>query len=154
MRVLLDSNLLLLWIVGGANPQFIQSNKRLKAYSAVHFELLREQIKNAAELVVTPYILAEVSNPLDLKAIPNKKPLAEQFKRVACSARTVEIHQSSCELTHSLVFQRLGLSDCAIAALDADIVVLTADLDLYTHLCGLGRQHNAINFNHLRDSVV
>lgn len=153
MRVLLDSNLLLLWIVGGADRNFIESNKRLKAYGADDFELLNERIKGATKLVVTPYILAEVSNLLDLKPTSAKRPLAVQFKRVACADSTVEIHQNSCGVTHSAHFQRLGLSDCAIAELAPDIVVFTADLDLYTHLCGLGRQDNTVNFNHLRDSV-
>jgi predicted nucleic acid-binding protein len=152
VRVLLDSNLLLLWIVGLADPKFIESNKRLKAYSAGDFELLTEQISGATELVVTPYNLAEVSNLLDLKPSRDKQPLADQFKRVVCSNRTVEIHQNTSEVTQSSHFQRLGLTDCAIAALDPDIVVYTADLDLYLHLCGLGRQENAVNFSCLRDS--
>jgi hypothetical protein len=143
----------LLWIVGTANPEFIQSNKRLKAYGAGDFELLERKIGGASKLVVTPYILAEVSNLLDFKPAPNKQSLAAQFERVVCSDHTLEINQRSCELTHSPEFKRLGLSDCAIAALDADIVVLTADLDLYAHLCGIGRQDHAINFNHLRDST-
>lgn len=100
---------------------------------------------------MTPHILAEVSNLLDLKSTPQKAPLAAQFKRMVMAATTIETYQSSKVLVNSRVFQRLGLSDCAIAALDADIKVLTCDLDLYSHLCEIGRQERASNFNHLRD---
>jgi len=151
-QILLDSNLLLLWVVGNADTNFIRSNKRLKAFDERAYHLLCGEIEHASVLVVTPHILAEVSNLLDLKATPQKTPLAAQFKRMVLATTTLEIYQRSKELVNSRVFQRLGLSDCAISALDADIKVLTCDLDLYLYLCEIGRQERAINFSSLRDA--
>lgn len=60
--ILLDTNILLLLLVGLCNPSYIKDCKRIKKYTEDDFRLLLGIVKSFSRLIVTPHILAEVSN--------------------------------------------------------------------------------------------
>src|ERR1700674_3017507 len=62
MIIILDSNLLLLFIVGTASRDYISKHKRLQAYRDVDFTLLTQMLAAAPKIVLTPNTLTEVSN--------------------------------------------------------------------------------------------
>ena len=61
-RVAIDTNLLLLLVVGETDRGWIKHHKRLGAYDIDAYELLVEIIRDISRVVVTPNILTEVSN--------------------------------------------------------------------------------------------
>ena len=54
LAVAIDSNLLLLLIVGSASRDYIAKHKRLKSFDSSDFDLLREQLSVASAIVLTP----------------------------------------------------------------------------------------------------
>lgn len=62
MRILIDANLLVLYVVGRASRDYIEKRKRLSEYVAEDYDTLLEVMSRADEVVVTPHILAEASN--------------------------------------------------------------------------------------------
>ena len=94
--------------------------------------------------------MTEVSNLLgkerdDIKRI-GREAVVEFLAK--CNERS----DSSAELTSRPEFNRLGITDVAIAtAANATVFVLTADLPLYLHCSSSGL--NVANFNHVRQGA-
>ena len=147
-RIGIDTNLLLLLVVGEASRDFIEKHKRSRAYSAQDFDLLRNLLLRADQIVVTPTTLAEVSNLAGYGvAEPMRTLIYESFKSMI--GRTDERYQSSTQIAETKEFVRLGLTDCAwLEAVDAETYLLTDDIDLYLAASQRGLQ--AMNFNHMR----
>jgi hypothetical protein len=144
--LLVDTNLLLLYLVGRTNKNRILNFKRTQAYTIEDFDLLDRFMAEFKTLITTPHVLTEVSNLGDLHGQER-----EVFR--ACFARTVDQSHEHYDESRSVVketcFRRLGLTDAAIAALRSHgFLFLTDDLDLYVTLINQGA--DAINFNHLR----
>ena len=141
--VLLDANLLVLYVVGSRLPSLLGNHRRLKEFEPDDFELLKAEIAGR-HLVSTPHVLAETSNLVRYGARTEAtnalgatiRELDEEF----CAARLlVEDH----------AFGRLGLADAAVLAAASRVeVVFTVDMDLYLAMAYRGLP--AINFNHLR----
>jgi hypothetical protein len=146
--LLIDTNLLLLLIVGSESESLISAHGRLSAFTAREYSILVSAIAPFGRIVVTPTILAEVSNLLpDLRPPARDRVMAKfvEFTRVA-----EEVYVESRSLMNDRVFIRLGLADVSVLSLAvAGVVVLTADFNLYLEAETRGLQ--AINFNHLRD---
>ena len=60
--VLIDSNLLVLHLVGTVNWERLKTFKRTQAYTLEDFELLEGLISCLGRLFTTPHVLTEVSN--------------------------------------------------------------------------------------------
>ena len=60
--LIIDTNLLVLLVVGLTRLSLIERHKRTKQYVAADFELLVRCISNSSRIVVTPHTLAETSN--------------------------------------------------------------------------------------------
>ena len=147
-NVAIDTNLLLLLIIGEASRSFIGRHKRLKAYLPADFDLLCQFISHAEQLIVTPNALTEVSNLADNGVL---EPLRSEISNVFRShvARFTERYHNSRLVMNDAAFGRLGLTDSAwLVTVDSETVLLTSDLDLY--LAALDRGISAYNFTHLR----
>ena len=144
--VLVDTNLLVLYLVGTVNEHRIQDFKRTRAYTIEDFDLLHRLLAWFGRLVSTPHVLAQVSDLTDLrgKELPMVRALFKQLVEVL-----EERYEESCALVRDVCFERLGLTDAAIATLcRRDVLVLTDDLDLHATL--ILRGVDALNFNHVR----
>lgn len=133
-NLLLDTNLLLLYLIGGKDPKLLESARRLNAYIEEDFYLLVDfiEVNGFSQLVSTPHILTEASNLIGLE-----RDLLRTLGRDACM------------LVDEPEFTRLGLTDVAIRlASRLPAFVLTADLPLYLHLSNGGVEVE--NFNHIR----
>jgi len=148
--LLLDTNLLILYLVGLLGAESIKAHKRTMSYSSEDFELLYAILASKTRLVTTPHILSEVSN-LSRQA---REPLKSQLSlalRDLCQVLDERYVESS-GAAKNPCFQRLGLTDAAIVDLcDNGLLLLTDDLDLYLEVGRAGGQ--AFNFNHLRLSA-
>src|SRR5947209_19181035 len=80
--VLLDSNLLVLFMAGMSSREYIGRHRRLRDYSEEDFDLLVEFIRPMSALVVTPNILTETSNLLSGIAEPARSHIADTFRQI------------------------------------------------------------------------
>jgi hypothetical protein len=146
--VLVDTNLLVLLIVGDVNPQRIPQFKRTQKYTVVEYELLRQVLSAASKLYAIPQVFAEVNTLIDLKG-------PERLLARALLKERIEIcHEEligSRAAAQDPVYEYLGLNDAAIsvAAKDRGFAVLTDDLPLYAALLVQGVA--AVNFTHVID---
>jgi hypothetical protein len=147
-QVALDSNLLVLLVVGSLAPSQIAGHKRLRAYDVEDFELLCRHL-DGAELVTTPNAMTEASNLIVYGVSePLRSNLLFALKSVADIVN--ERYLASGQVMTSDPYRRLGLTDAAWLALsEPRLELLTDDLPLYLAASHAGM--NARNFNHLRD---
>lgn len=145
-RLLIDTNLLLLHLVGRTNKNRIQAFKRTQQYTADDFDLLESLISQFKTLVTTPHLLTELSNLATLQQ-PELSILRDIFKETVEQFR--EYYDESRQIVSDPTFHRLGLADAAISfSCRRSLLVLTDDLELFHALTARGL--DAINFNHIR----
>lgn len=146
--VVLDSNLLLLLVVGLADRTYIGKHRRLQSYSERDFDLLRQLIAPMSTIIVTPNILTEVSNFAKQIAEPARTRIATAF--TVLLDELSEQYVSSKQAAAQAEFSRLWLTDSGILnQMTDENVLLTADLSLY--LAAEQRGYKAINFTYQRN---
>ncbi len=147
-RLLVDSNLLVLYIVGSVNIKRITGFKRTAKYLPADYRLLTDVMGQFHEICTVPQVMTEVSNLTDMDG--REKVLARAALRQII-ARTVESPVPSGVAAEHALFLPLGIADAAIAsaAKEMDCLVLTDDLPLYVRLIASGLP--AINYTHLRE---
>jgi rRNA-processing protein FCF1 len=146
--VLLDANLLLVYLIGMFDPERLNKFKRTAAFAVDDFYLLSQLVHFLGRIVTTPNILTEVNSFSNkLSGAVKKAYYAEFARRIVLME---EHYIASEQVSSSASFERLGLTDLVIETLARDrYLVLTEDLKLTHHLHSLGIA--AINFNHVRD---
>ena len=148
-NLLLDTNLLLLYLIGGKDPKLLESARRLNAYIEEDFYLLIRfiELNGFSRLVSTPHILTEASNLIGLERDLLRTLGRDAIKEYVQHCN--EISHDACMLVDEPEFTRLGLTDVAISlASRLPAFELTADLPLYLHLSNEGVEVE--NFNHIR----
>jgi hypothetical protein len=151
LAVAVDSNLLLLLVVGMTSKDYVDKHKRLKAFTVEDFDLLKEQLSVATEIVVTPNTLTETSNLIDHIADPARTRIYETLRSLVKSAGAAEIYVASADAVGNPELPRLGLTDSVLLDVCASgTPLMTVDLRLY--LAAISRGDKALNFNHLRDA--
>ncbi len=147
---ILDTNLLLLFLIGCWNAQKIADFERTSDYSMEDFRLLRKLLDQSKQLVTTPHILTEVCN---LTESLNKNNDYKLFKILAgiqsyAKERRQEAAYLMGENFHK-PFLRLGIADTSL--LDASVkghLILTDDAACATSIYQAGGL--VLNINHLR----
>jgi hypothetical protein len=137
--IVLDTNLLILLVVGQASRGYIDHHKCLKAFTTGGYDLLISLLSQASRIRFTPNTLTETSNLL--KRI-NEPARADIFRKFADIINVFdETYIESRIGAGQKEFVRLGLTDSVLLVLanNPSLVLVTADLGL-----------NA-NFNHHRE---
>lgn len=148
--LLVDANILVLYLVGSLDPDLIERHKRLDKFTVEDFHLLQRLLPPS--IVTTPNILTEVSN-LAVQIGGSVKEnlrllLAALLQRGAFQEHAVE----SLEASRVEEFRRIGLTDAGVVLMaQRGLAVLTDDLPLYLALQRRGVE--TINFNHLREKT-
>lgn len=146
-QIVIDSNLLVLLVVGLTDRNLIGKHKRTKSFDKEDFKLLTDALANFDQIIVTPHILTEASNLLSQIAELAMSAVRKTLAGLLESQK--EKFEASIDVVKHHSFLKLGLTDCAILKLIADSMpLITTDLDLY--LAAAKTNHNAINFNHIR----
>jgi hypothetical protein len=146
--LLIDTNLMVLFIVGTVNRNRIESFKRTSKYSKEDYDLLAAVIESLAKpLYTVAHVLAEVSNLTDLTG---KERIQARYLLKETVALLEEPVMASMRAAEAPEYQSLGLVDAAIAtvAKENNCAVLTDDLDLYLAL--LQKKVAAYNFTYLQ----
>ena len=146
-RLLIDANLLVLFVVGRTSRQLIAKHRRLREFSVEDYDRLIGMLDTVDQVVVTPNTLTETSNLLAQHREPERSRLLDVLRYVIESSQ--EITVASVDASHSRAFRRLGLTDAAVLhVISAETPVLTVDLDLF--IAASTKDPNAaVNFRHL-----
>jgi rRNA-processing protein FCF1 len=144
--LLVDTNLLLLFLVGNLNPQLIASSKRTRGFTVGDFELLKDFMESFDAIVTTPNILTEVSNLAEFSG----KIRSDYFKQFGISiAKFDERFFAAKGFCSENYFEKFGLTDTAIIHSSRDkYLVITDDFPLSNYL--RTNDVDVINFTHLR----
>ncbi len=135
-KVLIDTNLLLLFLLGSVDRKHVGNHKRLRGFSDFEFEALLKLLASATQFVTTPHILAETSNLLD---IGKRADVATANAFITFVQAAEEICVSAEDVTSRPEFLKYGLTDAAIHSVVAErISVLTVDFPLYGSLLNIG----------------
>lgn len=149
-EVIIDTNVLILYLVGSTNQEYIKKVKATKnIFNKNDYETIKNIILYYDKVITTPNILTELSLFAGQKK-HLKKELFNQFNVMVCSSNFEEKFVKSPEISNDSSFNRLGLTDIAIAKLSEEKVgVITKDLDLCLELQSRGLQ--VLNFNYIMD---
>lgn len=145
--VLLDTNLLVLLVVGVYDKALIKEHKRTKNFVPEDFDLLERELSGFEAIWITSHCLAEASNLLKQTDGSRVYGLLSCLAQIAGSAKESHIPKGAV-FGNNNVF-RLGVADTGIVIKSKRVsCVLTVDFDLYAQISTAGRK--VINFNHLR----
>jgi rRNA-processing protein FCF1 len=154
--ILIDTNILLLWIVGSVNRQRISKFNRTEKFVPEDYDLLLRLLEYfLPKIVTTPNILTEVNSLANQIGEPER---SQCYTKLAQAVVRLDEHYIESNIAVEVnSFTRFGLTDCGILELARGgthpegnrYLVLTDDLKLAIHLQNSGV--DAINFNHLRD---
>jgi len=135
LGLLIDTNILLLYIVGLVNPDRIARFKRTRQFTVEDYELLKKTLQSFPKIVTTPNILTEVNSLANQLGEPERSRCLSLFGEAI--GQLEESYQSSKGLAQHPEFSRFGLADCSLIDLAQDrYLVLTDDLRLAVHLEG------------------
>lgn len=124
--VLIDSNSLLVLILGLMNPDLINTHSKTSIYEEEDFYNLLSAIKSIESIVVLPNIWTEVDNLLN-KFSGNYKDLYVQ-KVIETMKCTSEKYLESHSIENNYAFYDLGLSDTLILECAKDCeMLITSD---------------------------
>jgi hypothetical protein len=122
-RILLDANLLLLFLIGTFDRGLIDRFKRTASFAAGDFGILANIIPMFRHFITTPQILTEVSSLAN--ALPDFiKPEWNKHLR-SHTANLFEILKSSVDLMETPAFVPFGLADASVFAAAFDTLILT-----------------------------
>ena len=145
--ILVDANLLLLYVVGAYDPEWIERFKHTSAYTEDEFELLDRLLGQFQTIATTPSVLTEVSNFVGHLPKEPRRGCTALLQRLIPELE--EAHRASEALCEHSYFRQFRLTDTGTAEISEDsYLVVTDDLPLYHALANDERA--VINFNHLR----
>jgi hypothetical protein len=146
--VLVDSNLLLLLLVGGYDRRLVGRFKRTKQFAPEDYDTLCDSLDVFKCRVTTPNILTEVSN-LANGLGPNAEDFFSSTFRNAAVTVLDEHYVPSNKAANCEEIGKFGLTDCAIMSLvKGKYLLLTEDFPLSQYLRSRGG--DVVNFNHIR----
>jgi len=146
-KLILDTNLFLVFIVGKIDIDLIPKVKRISGYDIEDFNSIMNFVNKAKEVLITNIIATEVCNHLDKY---NKQYNNEIFKKFAdvlkvLTDKTIKLKDN----INNDAFIIFGFADAEIYNItDLDCLIMTDDSNLSDFLNNNGRQ--VLNINHLR----
>ncbi len=133
--VVVDTNLLVLLVVGSASRSYISKHKRLKGdYTAGDFDLLVLLISEFSDLVLMPHVLTEVSNIARQIDPPARIEIQAAFRTLIMTCTELSI--PSAHGVQRAEFMTLGLTDamllhlCAMKEVGLNPTLISVDSDL------------------------
>ncbi len=141
--IFVDTNILVLYIVGTVNPAYIKRfNRGGSDFDENDFILVSEFIDSFETKVTSPQILSEVSNLLD-----EKPDFCIGLKNYIELSK--EKYITSQDLANSHSFLKFGLADSSIVEVSTETyLIFTAERPLFGYLCNKGI--DAISFEWLK----
>jgi predicted nucleic acid-binding protein len=107
-----DTNLLVLLVVGSASRHYIARHKRLSEYSVDDFDMLGLILSEFSEIVLLPHVLAEASNFARMIDLPARAKVQAALGTLI--ATCMELPVPSIDGAQRREFLDLGLTDAVI----------------------------------------
>lgn len=147
--IFVDTNLLLLWLIGAIAPDRVANFKRTDKFEAADFHLLDRFLGRFQVRVTTPNVLTEVSSLANSLSGETRAEFAELLSRVV---RTIdERYVESASITNVTALEKFGLTDCGILSVASGPYLLLTDDFRLANLVN-SRGGDAINFAHLQSA--
>jgi predicted nucleic acid-binding protein len=137
-----DTNLLVLLVVGSASRRYIARHKRLSEYSVDDFDMLGLILSEFSEIVLLPHVLAEASNFARMIDVPARAQVQAALRTLI--ATCMELPVPSIDGAQRREFLDLGLTDaiilhvCSMATAGVAPTLVTADSKLANAANALG----------------
>ena len=148
--IVVDTNLLLLYLIGSFDQEIIIKFKRTQVYTKEDFVTLSKFLKHFV-IISNPNIITEISNLSDTLNRQTEYRLFNFFKNALSSFN--ESYCKTAEVSTNQAFIKFGLTDSTIYDLaDKGFLVLTDDFPLFGYLLNTGK--TVINFNHIRTEYI
>lgn len=146
--ILIDTNLLVLLVVGSVSRDRITRFKRTTSYTAADWDLLIGILEQISLRYTVPHVMAEVNALTDMKS-PDLEVARTVLLRLIGELR--ELNITSAQACATSLYMPLGITDAAIAeaARVHRCSVLTNDFALYAAMANEGA--SVAMFNHLRN---
>lgn len=149
-RLILDTHLLVLLLVGSYDRDLIRRHKRCSDFDEVDLDLLLAEVARSSGLLLLPHVLAEASSLIRLIGDPIRTALSHHLSRFMAGQR--ESYVRSAAAADHEQHGALGLTDCVMLVGRKDATLLTKDFDLYRSAQATGRK--VVNFTHLRERLA
>ncbi|MEH2119659.1 PIN domain-containing protein [Nostoc sp.] len=148
--VLIDTNILLLFLVGSVNQERITKFNRTQQFIPEDYELLLVFIAKFQKLVTTPNILTEVNSLANQLGEPERSQCFALFAQFAKNVALLdEYYVKSLDAVNTEKFVKFGLTDSGILTLSkGKYLVLTDNFKLANYLQSV--EVDVINFNNIR----
>ncbi|MEH2227908.1 PIN domain-containing protein [Nostoc sp.] len=148
--VLIDTNILLLFLVGSVNQERITKFNRTQQFIPEDYELLLAFISSFQKLVTTPNILTEVNSLANQLGEPERSQCFAIFAQFVKNVALLdEYYVKSLDAVNTEKFIKFGLTDSGILTLSkGKYLVLTDDFKLASYLQSV--EIDVINFNNIR----
>lgn len=146
--LLVDTNVLLMYLVGLYDPDYIDLFKRTRQYTSEDFRIVQALTRRIRRLVTTPHVLSELTN---LSRGLHEQHALEYFRRlVGVIKRAREVYVDKDVLLSHRGLPQFGFTDMSIleAARGSKYLVLTDDFAAAGML--RAQKCDVINLNHLR----
>ena len=142
----IDTNLLVLLIVGSVDRKQVGRHRRARQFAPEDYDRLSLTIGVLERVLVTPNTLTEASNLLESRS---DRRFLDRLRLVVEGSD--EIVVASVEAVRNHMFPRLGLTDAVLLeAVSEERPLITVDLDLYVAALSKGGEA-AFNFSHFRN---
>ena len=151
-KLLIDSNLLLVLLVGLTESRLFGRFKRISIYPVGDFELLMRFVARFSVLLTTPHVLTEVSNLAN--SLPENtrrdwhRAMNHLFLSDPIRPYVEEKWTAAAQLVGLEHFALFGLTDTAISQRASEALVLTDDFRLSGYLRSQGK--DILNFRDLK----
>ena len=146
-QITLDSNPVILLIVGSARRSFIKLHKKLTQYDAVDFDILRAVMSKFSEIVLSPNVLTETSNLALYVREPIKSEVVTELSRMILRMRE-HVVPSRVAIARP-EYRRLGLTDAVLLEIASGGATLFTD-DQALYAAAWNAKLPALNVNHFR----
>lgn len=148
--ILIDTNLILVYLLGRIDPGFISTNERTKTYREVDFRILEGIIKNTNKIIVSSYILTEVSNLSKIRRHNLREYYEEFTKYIITSSEDSPPTQTLISKETQDTLLKFGLTDLSIIETLRinNYLLLSADFKLCSKVLDLG--YDAINYTNIQ----
>lgn len=142
--VLIDTNLLLLYVVGSFDIELIANFKRTAQYTTDDFAFVADFLRLFSKTIVTPHILTEVSDFLG-----NNRVELQALLKIFIEKQAEEKFSESRKVVITPGFVKFGLADTATIYIAKDnYLIFTDDNPLYGFL--VNSNIDAVNLDQLR----
>ena len=146
--LLLDSNLLILLLLGSFDIRLIASFKRLSDFSTSDFQAVRD-LSLSFKIATSAHVLTEVSNLA--KDLPHRQR-QDVFRHIATRIAYLKGNVvSAVEVTPNAEFSSFGITDAVLTNLCGSHLLLTNDVRLAAHL--RSKHHSVLTLNDFRPKV-